>query len=142
MCHRGRVGIIAMCLCVVCLGVLRAETYISLSPLDTTALPPVKPTKCEMHFLQNMLESKAFWRVLQRRLEREHYSCPAYFFHSTTDDVVPFLNSEHLTRSLSAPDTTSGAVSTPPHITCDFADYGSHMAACILFLQRTYNALP
>lgn len=63
-----------MCLCVVCLSALRAEAFVSLSPLDTTALPIAKPTKCEMHFLQNLLESKAFWRVLQRRLERENYS--------------------------------------------------------------------
>ena len=70
----GRVGMIIICLCVACLGTLRAEAYISLSPLDTAALPVAKPTKCEMCFLQNMLESKAFWRVLQHRLERNNYS--------------------------------------------------------------------
>jgi len=69
-------------------------------------------------------------------------SCPTCLFHSTTDDIVPFLNSEHLTHSLSVSDTISSVTGTPPHIIYDFADYGSHMAACILFLQRTYNALP
>jgi len=62
-------------------------------------------------------------------------ACPTYFFHSTEDDVVPFLNSEHLMQSLWATDVT-----TYPVI-YDFAPYGSHMKACITFLQSVYKAL-
>lgn len=60
-------------------------------------------------------------------------ACPTYFFHSTEDDIVPFLNSEHLMQSLWTTDVT-----TYPVI-YDFAPYGSHMKACITFLQYVYN---
>lgn len=88
-------------------------------------------------------ETARFYEAMQQSAILDYApACPLYLFHSTTDDVVPFMNSEHLTYSLSVSDTITANANTSPRILCDFADYGSHMAACILFLQRIYHALP
>ena len=58
--------------------------------------------------------------------------CQTYLFHSTEDDMVPFVNSEQLQNSI----TTNNAT-----ITFDFAPYGTHMAACIRFLKHVYQTI-
>jgi hypothetical protein len=55
----------------------------------------------------------------------------AYFFHSLEDDMVPFVNSEALSRHLSANE----------NITFDFGYYGSHKEGALLFMQHVYKDL-
>ncbi len=59
---------------------------------------------------------------------------PLYLFHSTEDDMVPFLNSELL--------QTSFEKQNIEHISYDFGEYGIHMQGALEFLQRVYNMLP
>lgn len=56
---------------------------------------------------------------------------PAYFFHSVTDEVVPFVNSLRLAEEM--PDDID--------VIYDFGDYGSHIAASIPFMQYVYQDL-
>ena len=57
--------------------------------------------------------------------------CPAYFLHSTSDDVVPFITSDYLRTNM--PDTTQ--------VTFDFGEYGSHMEGAIYFCRFMYHDL-
>lgn len=56
---------------------------------------------------------------------------PAYFLHSTEDEVVPIINSLHLVEAMPDDD----------NITYDFGEYGSHMAASIQFMKYLYQDL-
>lgn len=56
---------------------------------------------------------------------------PAYFLHSTTDEVVPLINTQNLADEM--PDKS--------HILFDIGEYGSHMAANIPFMQYVYQDL-
>ena len=56
---------------------------------------------------------------------------PAYFLHSVTDEVVPLLNSENLINAM--PNDT--------RISYDIGQYGSHMEACVPFVQHVYQDL-
>jgi hypothetical protein len=56
---------------------------------------------------------------------------PAYFFHSVTDEVVPFVNSLRLAEEM--PDDID--------VIYDFGDYGLHIAASIPFMQYVYQDL-
>lgn len=57
--------------------------------------------------------------------------CPAYFLHSVEDEVVPLINTENLMAEM--PDNA--------RISYDIGRYGSHMAACIPFIQYVYQDL-
>lgn len=77
-------------------------------------------------------ETARFYSALQQSSLLGYVpQCQTYLFHSTEDDMVPFVNSEHLRSSLA--DTT--------RVTFDFAPYGTHAAACILFLEQVYKAI-
>ncbi len=58
-------------------------------------------------------------------------ACPAYFFHSTDDDMVPCMN------TLRQRDACGGV----DGIRFDIAPYGSHMKACLRFYGNVYRAL-
>ena len=57
---------------------------------------------------------------------------PVFLFHSTTDDMVPFINSKNLKKSFD--DQGVEFVS-------DFSDYGSHMVAAVEFMKKVYEDL-
>ncbi len=77
-------------------------------------------------------ETARFYAALQRSSLLGYVpQCRMYLFHSTEDNMVPFVNSEHLRASI--PDTS--------RVAFDFAPYGTHAAACILFLERVYKAI-
>ncbi len=77
-------------------------------------------------------ETARFYAALQRSSLLGYVpQCSTYLFHSTEDNMVPFVNSEHLRASI--PDTS--------RVAFDFAPYGTHAAACILFLERVYKAI-
>lgn len=56
---------------------------------------------------------------------------PAYFMHSTVDDVVPFINSQSLQEHMPA----------SAQVEYDFDDYGSHMEGAIPFVKKVYQRL-
>ena len=56
---------------------------------------------------------------------------PAYFLHSVEDEVVPIINSENLVAEMP----------NDSHITYDFGEYGSHIAASIPFMKYIYQDL-
>ncbi len=77
-------------------------------------------------------ETARFYSALQRSSLLGYVpQCQTYLFHSTEDDMVPFVNSEHL----------RGSISDSTQVTFDFSPYGTHAAACILFLERAYKAI-
>ena len=55
---------------------------------------------------------------------------PVYVFHSTTDDVVPFFNAEHVKRCF---------VSAP--FTYDFDDHGTHIKSMPVFFNHVRDVL-
>lgn len=55
-----------------------------------------------------------------------------FLFHSTTDDMVPFINSENLKKSFEEQGVD---------FVYDFSDYGSHMVAAVEFMKKVYNDL-
>ena len=56
-----------------------------------------------------------------------------YMFHSTTDDMVPFLNSDHLSKEFMKQDLDN--------VEYDFDDYGSHMNGAVTFFEKVYKRL-
>ncbi len=56
-----------------------------------------------------------------------------YMFHSTEDNMVPFLNSEHAKQVFDKQHIES--------IVYDFAPYGNHMNAAVTFFEKVYKAL-
>lgn len=56
-----------------------------------------------------------------------------YLFHSTDDDMVPFINSEMLKKSLKQKDAND--------VMYDFASYGGHIEAALIFYQKVFNML-
>ena len=56
---------------------------------------------------------------------------PVYIFHSYDDDVVCFLNAEHLHRCFA----------NEPNIIWDFGHYGGHLTSLISFFSRVHKAL-
>ena len=56
---------------------------------------------------------------------------PVYIFHSRKDDIVPFVNAEHLRRCWS----------DAPNITYDFGNYGNHLRSLFLFSSRVRDRL-
>ncbi len=81
------------------------------------------------------LPTQRFYHALQRNeiIDWEPQS-PIYLFHSTEDDMVPFLNSELLQTSFDEKGLEN--------ISYDFGEYGIHMQGALEFLQRVYNMLP
>ena len=57
--------------------------------------------------------------------------CPAYFLHSVTDNIVPFVTSEYLQQQM--PDSSE--------IIFDFGEYGSHMEGALHFNKYVYQDL-
>ena len=57
--------------------------------------------------------------------------CPAYFLHSVTDNIVPFVTSEYLQEQM--PDSRD--------VTFDFGEYGSHMEGALHFNKYVYQDL-
>lgn len=57
---------------------------------------------------------------------------PVFLFHSTTDDMVPFINSKNLKESFEKQGV---------EFVSDFSDYGSHLEAAVEFMKRVYNDL-
>ena len=57
--------------------------------------------------------------------------CPAYFFHSTEDDMVPCMNTQRQQQSC-------GGVE---RMVFDIAPYGSHTEACLTFFGKVYREL-
>ena len=51
---------------------------------------------------------------------------PTYIFHSTKDDIVPFINAVHLRRCWA----------DAPNITYDFGYYGNHFSGIMVFFTR------
>ncbi len=80
------------------------------------------------------LPTQRFYHALQRNeiIDWEPQS-PIYLFHSTEDDMVPFLNSELLHASFEKQGLEN--------ISYDFGEYGIHMQGALEFLQRVYNML-
>ena len=56
-----------------------------------------------------------------------------YLFHSTRDDMVPFLNSENLKLEFDSQKLDN--------IQYDFAPYGNHMTAAVTFFEKVYKSL-
>lgn len=56
-----------------------------------------------------------------------------YLFHSTEDNWVPFLNSEHLRREFQQLGVDN--------VEYDFAPYGNHMNAAVTFFEKVYRML-
>lgn len=56
-----------------------------------------------------------------------------FLFHSTTDNMVPFLNSEHIKAEFDALQLKN--------IEYDFAPYGNHMNAAVVFFEKVYHSL-
>ena len=56
---------------------------------------------------------------------------PAYFMHSTADEVVPFVNSQALQEHM--PEAS--------RVEYDFDDYGSHMEGATPFMKKVYQEL-
>lgn len=54
--------------------------------------------------------------------------CPAYFLHSVTDNMVPYVNSENLRNQM--PDTTL--------VVFDFGNYGMHTEGSFHFMKHVY----
>ncbi len=80
------------------------------------------------------LPTQRFYRALQRNSVIDWTpKAPIYLFHSTEDDMVPFLNSELLQASFDKQGLE--------HISYDFGEYGIHMQGALEFLQRVYNML-
>lgn len=58
---------------------------------------------------------------------------PLFMFHSTEDDMVPFLNSAHLAYQFTSKYLTN--------VEYNFAPYGTHMNACATFFEKVYQSL-
>ena len=58
---------------------------------------------------------------------------PLYLFHSTEDDMVPFLNSAQLAYEFTSQLMTN--------VEYNFGQEGSHMLACATFFEKVYQAL-
>ena len=56
-----------------------------------------------------------------------------YLFHSTTDDMVPFLNSDHLSKEFRKRELDN--------VEYDFDDYGPHMNGAVTFFEKVYKRL-
>ena len=56
-----------------------------------------------------------------------------FLFHSTQDDMVPFLNSENLRVEFESQQLDN--------IQYDFAPYGNHMTAAVSFFEKVYKSL-
>ena len=56
-----------------------------------------------------------------------------FLFHSTEDNMVPFLNSEHIKAIFDAQDLEN--------IEYDFSNYGNHMNAAVTFFEKVYRSL-
>lgn len=56
-----------------------------------------------------------------------------FLFHSTTDNMVPYLNSEHIKQEFDTQQLEN--------IEYDFAPYGNHMEAAITFFEKVYRLL-
>ena len=66
--------------------------------------------------------------------------CPAYFFHSIEDDMVPIINTRHLQQHIhSITDTTT--IHEQSKIEFYPPSAGSHMSACIDFVSQVYIKL-
>lgn len=58
---------------------------------------------------------------------------PMYIFHSTNDNMVPFLNSKHLMAHFDEQNID--------FVEYDFAPYGNHMRAAVCFFEKVYQKL-
>ena len=58
---------------------------------------------------------------------------PLYMFHSTEDNMVPFLNSERLSEQFKAKKLGN--------IEYDFDAYGNHMNGAVTFFEKVYRML-
>ena len=77
-------------------------------------------------------ETARFYQALQQSSIAGYApACPAVFFHSTDDDMVPCMN------TLRQQDACGGV----DGIRFDIAPYGSHMKACLRFYGNVYRAL-
>ncbi len=56
-----------------------------------------------------------------------------YLFHSTTDDMVPFLNSDHISKEFQKKELDN--------VEYDFDDYGPHMNGAVTFFEKVYKRL-
>ena len=56
-----------------------------------------------------------------------------YLFHSTEDNMVPFLNSQHLKTEFESQQLEETEY--------DFAPYGNHMNAAVTFFEKVYKSL-
>ena len=56
-----------------------------------------------------------------------------FLFHSTTDNMVPYINSEHIKQEFDTQQLEN--------IEYDFAPYGNHMEAAITFFEKVYRSL-
>ena len=77
-------------------------------------------------------ETARFYQALQQSsIVGYAPACPAVFFHSTDDDMVPCMN------TLRQQDACGGV----DGIRFNIAPYGSHMKACLRFYGNVYRAL-
>ena len=56
-----------------------------------------------------------------------------FLFHSTEDNMVPFLNSEHIKNEFDEQHCN--------FIQYDFAPYGNHLRAAVFFFEKVYRSL-
>ena len=56
-----------------------------------------------------------------------------FMFHSSQDNMVPFLNSEHIKAEFDSQDLNN--------IEYDFGEYGNHMNAAVTFFEKVYKKL-
>lgn len=58
---------------------------------------------------------------------------PLFMFQSTQDNMVPFLNSEHVREEF--------MLQHLENVEYDFAPYGNHLNAAVLFFEKVYRSL-
>lgn len=77
--------------------------------------------------------NKLYQALCKNRVTNYHPKAPLYLFHSTNDNMVPFVNSTILQASL--------AQYSDIDVTYNFDEYGGHMEAALIFYRTLYNSL-
>lgn len=77
--------------------------------------------------------SVLFEAVKKNSIEIWNPKAHLFLFHSTDDDMVPFLNSKHIKSGFDACGVNN--------VQYDFAPYGNHMIAAVFFFEKVYKML-
>ena len=85
-------------------------------------------------FKTNVYPTSVLYKATQRNSILHWTPCSSlYLFHSTTDDMVPFLNSDHLSKLFQQKGLDN--------VEYDFDDYGPHMNGAVTFFEKVYKRL-